>query len=215
MTGQWSFRFSLPQSSPKDGAPVTAEQAEQHLLKQLVSGQRPAEEVLWDLARFYSYTGRQPEAFDRVRQLVELAETAEKKAGCCLAMGQLMEQMQNFEMAIKYYSQALSLEPINGRAWYFIHNNLGYCLNHFGRYQEAEPYCRRAIEIDPLRHNAYKNLGIAAEGQGDYAGAALCYICAVQREASDPRALQRRGGEFRCAPEGVQNGRPACSARKS
>jgi len=72
----------------------------------------------------------------------------------------------------------------------FIQNNLGYCLNHFGRFAEAEPYLRRAIEIEPRRHNAYKNLGISFEGQGDHAGAASCYIKAVQANASDARALK-------------------------
>jgi CheY-like chemotaxis protein len=93
-------------------------------------------------------------------------------------------------MAIRHYSQALSLEPAEGCVWYLIHNNLGYCLNHFGRFDEAEFYCRKAIEIDPARQNAYKNLGIALEGQEDYAGAAMCYIRAVHTNASDARSLR-------------------------
>lgn len=148
------------------------------------------EAVLWNLVRLFSHTKRQREAIAGVERLVEISETPEKKARCYLAMGQLMEQMQNYEMAIKYYSRALALEPINIDTWYFIHNNLGYCLNHFGRYAEAETYCRRAIEIDPLRYNAYKNLGIAYEGQNDYAGAAICYFRAVQADTSDARAVR-------------------------
>jgi tetratricopeptide (TPR) repeat protein len=105
-------------------------------------------------------------------------------------MGQLMEQMQNYELAITYYSQALSLEPAHNQTWYLIHNNLGYCLNHFGRHAEAVPYLQQAIQIDPLRHNAYKNMGIACEGLGQYAEAAIFYIKAVQTNASDPRALR-------------------------
>jgi tetratricopeptide (TPR) repeat protein len=109
MTDPWPFRFSLPQPPPKDATPLTAEQAEQELLKQLETRRRPEEKILWDLAVLYSRTGRQEEAFARVQRVVEIVETAEEKAGCCLAMGQLMEQMQRFEMAIRYYSRALSL----------------------------------------------------------------------------------------------------------
>ena len=190
MMGNWLFRFTKPDVLPAGSKLVAADEAEKQLLSQLKTKQRPEEDVRWDLSRLYSYTKHHEQAFAEVQRLVQMAETLEKKAQCYLAMGQLMEQMQNFEMAIKYYSQALSLEPINNQTWYFIHNNLGYCLNHFGRYREAQPYCCRAIKIDPLRHNAYKNLGISLEGQGDYANAAKCYIKAVQTNASDPRALR-------------------------
>jgi tetratricopeptide (TPR) repeat protein len=81
------------------------------------------------------------------------------------------------------------LEPVNSKTWYFIHNNLGYCLNHCGRHEEAVPYLERAIDLDPLRHNAYKNMGIACEGLGQLTDAALFYIKAVQTNASDPRSL--------------------------
>jgi len=190
MSKDWPFRYSLPEEPPPDGIPVTAEQLEQLWLQQLATHQRPDDEVLWDLAWLYSQTGRLSEALARVKQLAASTPSAEKKAACYLGMGQLMEQRRNYQAAITCYSEALALEPVDSRTWYFIHNNLGYCLNHFGRHAEAEPYCRRAIVIDPARYNAYKNLGIALAGQGDYAGAARCYIHAVQRDAADARALK-------------------------
>ena len=190
MSENLSFRYSLPEKPPRDGKPISAEQAEQLLLKQLETHQRPDEQVLWELARLYSQNGRQEEALTRVKQLVAIVETAEKKAWFFLRMGKLMDQMHDYEAAIKYYSEAMSLEPVNNETWYFIHNNLGYCLNHSGRFAQAEPYCRRAIEIEPQRYNAYKNLGISSEGQGDYLRAAMCYIKAVQTNATDPRALK-------------------------
>jgi tetratricopeptide (TPR) repeat protein len=82
------------------------------------------------------------------------------------------------------------LEPNTKQVAYLINNNMGYCLNFAGRYQEAEPYCRKAIAINPERHNAYKNLGISLEGQGRIAEAAQCYIIAVHANAYDPRALR-------------------------
>ena len=71
-----------------------------------------------------------------------------------------------------------------------MRNNLGFCLNHLGEYGEAETHCRAAVSIDPERHNAYKNLGIALSGQAELAEAAGCFVAATKADASDTRALK-------------------------
>ena len=101
-----------------------------------------------------------------------------------------MEGLENYKAAIYFYSQAFSLEPEDTLTWYLINNNLGYCLNQFGRFAEAEGYCRSAIKIDPERHNAYKNMGVSLAGQGQCAEAARNYIKAIRANAADPRALK-------------------------
>lgn len=189
MPDSWEFRFELPDTPPKDAKLLTAEELERELLRQLETNKRPEEDILWDLIRVYSWTNRHEKAFAEVQRLVELTESVEKKGGYYLAMGQLMEKMLQFDEAIRYYTQALSLEPVNSHTWYFIHNNLGFCLNHFGKHRDAEFYCRKAIEIEPSRQNAYKNLGVSLEGQGDYSGAAECYFRAIQVNASDARPI--------------------------
>jgi tetratricopeptide (TPR) repeat protein len=188
MSNEPVFRFSVPQVP--DGKPVTRDEAEKLLLQRLQEHQADPEDALWQLARFYSVTGRQQLAFPYVEQLLTRTTDPEKKAACYLAMGQLMEQVRDFETAIRCYTQALSLEPVNSQTWYFIQNNLGYCLNHFGRFEEAERYCQAAIQTDSTRYNAYKNLGLSLQGQGFYAPAARCFVAAVQADAADPRALQ-------------------------
>ena len=65
---------------------------------------------------------------------------------------------------------------------------MGYCLNELGRHREAEAYCRKAITIDPRRHNAWKNLGIALEGLGQHADAAAAWIEAATLCPEDERA---------------------------
>jgi tetratricopeptide (TPR) repeat protein len=82
----------------------------------------------------------------------------------------------------------LALEPMHTSTWYFINNNLGFCLIALDRFAEAENYCRKAIETDPNRPNAYKNLGAALSGQGQYRDAAQCFIAATQLNAADDRA---------------------------
>lgn len=187
MPTELSFRFSLPNTA--DGKCVSAEEVENTLLRRLKEHESNPDEALWELARFYSVTGRQRIALSYMERLIPRTDDPERKAACFLALGQLMEQIKDYESAMSCYGRAFSLEPVNGQTWYFINNNLGYCLNHFGRYKEAEPYCRTAIQIDPERHNAYKNLGISLEGQGQFAAAARCFIEAVQANAADPRAL--------------------------
>lgn len=54
----------------------------------------------------------------------------------------------------------------------------------------AEKYCRSAIAIDPARHNAFKNIGFAYQGQGKYSEAAEAFIRAVHLGPRDPRALK-------------------------
>jgi tetratricopeptide (TPR) repeat protein len=85
-----------------------------------------------------------------------------------------------------FYREGLALPRAPPDTCYLLHNNLGCCLNEAGRHADAEGHCRAAIAIDPERHNAHKNLGVALEGQGRLAEAADAFIRAVQR---NPRAL--------------------------
>jgi tetratricopeptide (TPR) repeat protein len=197
MNREFTFRFSLP--NVPEGKPVSAAEAEQILLAQLK--ERGTEEAVWNLARFYSVTGRQQIAMGYVQQLLDATADPEKKAECLLTMGRLMEQIKDYDAAIRFYTQAFAMEPVDNDTWYFINNNLGYCLNHFGRHVEAERYCQTAIGINPNRHNAYKNLGISLQGQNCFSQAARCYVAAVQANASDPRALQHLEQLFAAHPE--------------
>jgi tetratricopeptide (TPR) repeat protein len=87
------------------------------------------------------------------------------------------------------YRRALALEPKDESVWYYAHNNLGFCLNQIHRHSEAEPFLRQAIEIDPKRYNAYKNLGVSLEAQGEYAEAAQLFVKAMVISPHDIRDL--------------------------
>ena len=128
-------------------------------------------------------------AEESCRRFLETDSTPTAKAYFCLCAGQEMERQQNYEAAIACYSLAFGLTPGTDDVWYFLHNNLGFCLNHFEKYEEAEPYCRQAVEMYPARHNAYKNLGISLQGQAQYLAAAEQFLKAVLICSNDPRAL--------------------------
>jgi Flp pilus assembly protein TadD len=95
---------------------------------------------------------------DWLRKLMSRLPDLENKAGCVLTMGQAMEQVEDFQAAVRYYKEALALEPTDTDTWYFINNKLGFSLNKLGQFAEGEKYCRNAIKVNPNRPNAFKNL---------------------------------------------------------
>lgn len=168
---------------------LTAEQTEVVLLTLFEQKKRDMEHAAWQLVRFYSVVGRQDLSLNYINQLKDITHDPEKQASYYLATGQLMEQIGDFESAVKFYGQAFSMEPANNQIWYLINNNLGYSLVQLGQFEDAEPYCRAAIEIEPRRYNAHKNLGLSLQGQGHYPEAALSYIESVKANHGDIRAL--------------------------
>jgi tetratricopeptide (TPR) repeat protein len=184
-----NFRFELPRPPVGPLVEVSSQEMEQHLLRKLEESENNPTEALWRLAEFYKQTRQNSKALTRLQELIPLLPDPEERAKCVLAMGQTMEQTGHYPAAAGYYKQALALEPMHTRTWYFVNNNLGFSLNVMERFAESEPYCRKAIETDPNRPNAYKNLGLSLAGQGQYREAAQCYVAATQVNAADPRAF--------------------------
>jgi len=188
MDDEGSLRFLAP-DLPKMKE-ITPNEAEMLLQSRLKETQDRFEEAIWELVWFYSSTGRQELSGRYLLLLMELTEDPEKLAFYWLTLGQLMEQIQDFEKAIDCYKQGFRMQPTTPRAWYFINNNLGYSLVQVGLFEEAEPYLRAAIEIDPKRQNAYKNLGLSLQGQKKYSEAAIFYLESVKTCPADPRAFK-------------------------
>ena len=121
-------------------------------------------------------------------QLLASAGSDEEKAQFVLWMGCQMEKCNDFERAVKYYQSSTSIPHVTGEILYFMNNNLGYSLNQLDRYAAAEPFCRKAIELDPHRHNAHKNLGVSLAGQGHFVDAIRGLVTALEIEPWDLRA---------------------------
>jgi tetratricopeptide (TPR) repeat protein len=96
------------------------------------------------------------------------------------------------EQDMSYSSSTLRKASSSQSSWvgYFLNNNLGYSLVQVGLFEEAEPYLRAAIEIDPQRQNAYKNPGLSLQGQRRYSEAAISYLESVKTCPADPRAFK-------------------------
>ncbi len=159
------------------------------LLQELEKSKSDPTRTLRRLAWFYVSSHQHEKALARLRQLMESLPNPEDKAACVLNMGATMEKAGDFEAAAGFYREASALEPAETATWYLIHNNLGFSLNKLGRFAEGETYCRRAIKIDATRPNAFKNLGIALDGQGEHREAARCFVTATQVDAADDRSF--------------------------
>ena len=187
---QLSFSYSLPDRPEGSLVELSFAEIEEVLLNNLREAKGDLRDPMWQLARFYSHTKRHEAALDYLRKVLALQPDTDHKAATVLGMGQTMEQVGDYESAVRYYREAFAFEPVHTPTWYFINNNLGFSLNMLERFDEGEKFCRAAIEIDGQRPNGFKNLGIALRGQGRFADAAACFVKATQADASDPRSVK-------------------------
>jgi len=111
----------------------------------------------------------------------------DEKAYEKLAAGCNAEKIGDFARAVSEYRVGLDYPSEDFDTSYFLHNNLGFSLIQIGKYAEAEHYCRLAIEINPHRYNAHKNLGLALQSQGQLVEAALSLQLASVM-SNNPRA---------------------------
>ena len=159
---------------------------QQHLAEVRVAADpRPA---LEKLARLYMDWERWAQAFQCLNRRLTLAQEAEEEARCRYMLGLVHEHFGDFPAAAAHYRRGLALEPTNPTVWYFLNNLLAYCLQAGGDFQQAEFYAHRAVEFEPRRGNAFKNLGLALKGQGRLAEAARAFIAGTRADPSDGRA---------------------------
>ena len=187
---RWEFSYAVHR--PPEGKPcnLSPEEIEQQLRKQVQDNAANPVQPLWELAQFYKLSGNHDRAVATLRELLALMPDLEAKANCVFTMGQSAEKVGDFAGAIRYYKEAMVMEPTHSFTWYFILNNLGYSCNQLGQFEEGEKYCRLALKVSTQRCNAFKNLGLALEGQGRYRDAGQCYVRATQTNASDARSFR-------------------------
>jgi len=116
------------------------------------------------------------------RELGEVAGLVLIRAG-----GQ-SELLRDYESAAEFYQASLMcrIAHLDGRYWRL--NNLGFCLNFSRCFERAEEYLKEAIFMKPLRYNAWKNLGVSLEHQGEVDRAAECYVQAMTCSNSEERS---------------------------
>ncbi len=186
---RWEFSYTVRKPPEGESAKLTPKEIELRLRKDVEANPANPIQPLWELAQFYKLTGNHDRAVTTLRELVALLPDLETKANCIFTMGQSAEKVGDFAGAIRYYKEAMVMEPAHTFTWYFILNNLGYSNNQLGQFDEGEKYCQLALKVSTQRPNAFKNLGLALEGQGRYREAGQCYVRATQANAADFRSF--------------------------
>lgn len=171
---------------------------------------------VYEQAISYSANGEIDVAVKLLENVLAKTDDTTLIARCYLRLGGLAEQVRQCSAALDYYEHGLALPQTETFTAYFLNNNAAYCLNMMARHQEAETLCRKAIETDASKHNAWKNLGVSLDAQGDLLGAAWAYVEATKIEPRDARAfvfLQRLiadHAELRSRFSGILLDRAAC-----
>lgn len=187
-----------------NGLPVTDNEAEDALLEKVAdsTGEEERAGALWHLVAFYRYHLRRNDvSIGLLKLMIEESASAERSAIYYLALGQIAEAEKNWDLAVLHYNKGLGLSPANQQTSYALNNNLGFCLNARRDYAEAEDCCRRAIQIDPERHNAFKNLGLSLYGQGKLLGAAWAWVDATKLNPADSSSLNMLKALIRDHPD--------------
>ena len=131
--------------------------------------------------------GLAPDYLDRA---LAAGGSEEATSYALLRTGVGFENLKDLQAAAECYGRAMHFPERDPYTWYYLHNNLGYCLGNLGRFAEALPHCLAAIRIAPGRYNAFKNLGIALQGLGRVTEAAGCFRHAYALNPEDERARQ-------------------------
>lgn len=124
----------------------------------------------------------------RLDRMLHEAEGPDDRAMAYMYLGVHGERKEDWNGAIGSYARALAEGSQRDDISYFGNNNLGFSLIQLGRFDEAERYCQAAIELDAVRHNAHKNLGLVRHGQRRWLEAAFCFTEAYRLCPADARA---------------------------
>lgn len=190
-----------PPFALSDGQAIAAESVEADLRARVATCEDALEDAVWQLAQFYSAVGRHVAATACVERCNAGTQDLGKQAARYMILGGALEQQARYAEAEAVYAHGLEIPAAPAEVRYFLHNNRGYCLILLGRHAEAEAHTREAIAIDPGRHDAHTNLGLALAGQRNFHEAACCLLEADRRCPGDGRARQHLAHLLAAHPE--------------
>jgi tetratricopeptide (TPR) repeat protein len=95
----------------------------------------------------------------------------------------------NYEEAIRYFSEAINLNPMNAESYY----SRGTTYSQKGQYDQAISDYTKALEINPMDAKAYYNRGIACCRKGQCDEAISDFSKALEINPRDAEAYYNRG----------------------
>ena len=117
--------------------------------------------------------GRFDEAEVYARKTVELAP---ENPDCHLLLAEIASRKADLPATLEHLRQAARFGPNDVN----IQRQLAELLLRMNRSEEAEPFCRRWVELDPNSDRAYRALGTCFFNRGDYAAAKTNFLRALQ-----------------------------------
>lgn len=103
--------------------------------------------------------------------------------GVVLDYAEMLYAMTRYEEAIRVYQNAL--DTIEGDGHWAIFNQLGRMCQYWGRPAGAEPWFRKAIDLEPDELASYVFLGACQARQGKLKDAEATHRAATARVESD------------------------------
>jgi tetratricopeptide (TPR) repeat protein len=100
---------------------------------------------------------------DAVAAYQKVVELNPEAAGALVNLGTIYYKRKKFDLAEKYYAQAVIADP----AYPLAEFNLGNIFDEQGRIEEAMRHYRRALALNPAYADAHFNLALICERTGD------------------------------------------------
>jgi len=161
--------------------------AESHLRRAIEVCPDSAIEPRQVLAWFYQKQGRTDRA---LAELAELKEGVMEDPAVCLTLGQLYDQLGEFERAEQAYKRLVEISPHRGGGYAALAN---LYLQANRNLPEARTLAQKAVELEPVALY-YFQLALACQRAGDRSSAIAAIEEAMARESgnSDYRQLRER-----------------------
>jgi tetratricopeptide (TPR) repeat protein len=167
------------------GPALNADEHESALLQELRESKGTSKSALWKLASLYSRTRRRPKAFACIDALAVLSTSLEEAALCLVARGQLSEQQDDYESAVRYYTEALALDRRDAPTWYWIHNKPGLLAD------PTRPLARPLRQLARRVHSARARRKVAVVAAARFILRTAFYILRDGTDYDPPRLRHR------------------------
>lgn len=143
-------------------------------------------DFLYDKALLLSNLGRNDESLNILN---ELLQKESKNPDYNYLAGIVSQRIKNYEKAIDYYDNVISLQPNNSKAL----NSKASALENLGQLKEATILLNAAISSDPKNADAWYNLGVIHFKEARYTDALKAYEKAAELNPVNPKAFINKG----------------------
>lgn len=112
------FSYRVPEAPEGEVVELTATKMERLLLERLEAATENPTQAMWELAQFYKCNNRLDRASEVFNDLLGRVADLEIKAEIIFSLGQTAEKVGDFELAVRFYREALGMEPCCPFTWY-------------------------------------------------------------------------------------------------